>query len=190
MSHGFGTRPPGLPDSVQVHPASIVETAQVGEHTRVWAFAHILDGAKVGSHCNICDHTFVESGAVIGNRVTIKNGVSVWDKVTIEDSVFVGPHAVFTNHLTPRAFIKRGRQAWTPTLIRQGATIGAGAIILCGIEIGEYALIAAGAVVTKNVPAYAIVKGNPGRVTGYTCKCLHLRLTSSKDPQQCPHCGA
>ena len=157
--------------SVFVHPKGLCESDSVGPGTRIWAFAHVLPGAVIGTDCNICDHAFVEGGAVIGSGVTIKNAVLVWDKVTIEDEVFVGPNAVFTNDLRPRAAIKRGSEGWLPTLVRRGATIGANVTIVCGVTIGEYAFVAAGAVVARDVPPHGLVAGNPARFLGWACTC-------------------
>lgn len=176
---------PNLPDDVFVHPQGLCESEQVGAGTRVWAFAHVLPGAVVGAGCNLGESTFVEGGAVIGDRVTIKNGVQVWDRVTIEDDVFVGPNATFTNVLTPRAFVKLGREGFTPTVVRAGATIGANATIVCGTEIGPLAFVAAGAVVTRDVPAQTMVAGNPARAIGRVCRCAQ-RLD---DDGSCPACG-
>jgi UDP-2-acetamido-3-amino-2,3-dideoxy-glucuronate N-acetyltransferase len=161
--------------SVFVHPSGLCESDQVGPRTRVWAFAHVLDGAVVGADCNICDGAFVEGGAQIGDNVTIKNGVFVWDKVTIERDVFVGPGAVFTNDFTPRADFPKTPDEFLPTLVRQGATIGANATIVCGGTIGERAFIAAGAVVSGDVPAHALMAGVPARPVGWVCDC-GLRL--------------
>lgn len=160
-----------MDNSVYVHPKALVETNQIGSRTRIWAFAHVMKGAIIGSDCNICDHSFVESSVKIGNRVKIKNGVAVWEKVTIEDDVFLGPNCVLTNDINPRASIAKGSEGFLPTLIKKGATIGANATIVCGITIGEYAFIAAGAVVTKNVPDYALMVGVPAKLKGYVCQC-------------------
>ncbi len=160
-----------MDDSVYIHPKALVETDQIGPRTRVWAFAHIMKGAVIGSDCNICDHSFVESSVRIGNRVKIKNGVAVWEKVTIEDDVFLGPYCVLTNDFNPRAAIAKGSDGLLPTLVKKGATIGANATVVCGITIGEYAFIAAGAVVTRDVPSYALVVGVPAKLTGYVCQC-------------------
>jgi UDP-2-acetamido-3-amino-2,3-dideoxy-glucuronate N-acetyltransferase len=130
-----------------------------------------MRGAVVGSDCNIGEQCFIEAGASIGDRVTVKNGVAVWDRVTIEDDVFVGPCAVFTNDLKPRAAFKKTRESFLPTLVRRGSTIGANATIICGVTIGEGAFIGAGAVVTKNVPAFALMAGNPARRIGWICEC-------------------
>jgi UDP-2-acetamido-3-amino-2,3-dideoxy-glucuronate N-acetyltransferase len=147
------------------HPDARVETGAIGPRTRIWAFAHVLAGARIGADCNICDHTFIEGGAEIGDRVTIKCGVQLWEGVTIEDDVFVGPNATFTNDPFPRS--KRQPVSYARTRVRRGASIGANATILPGITIGSEAMIGAGAVVTRDVPARAIVVGNPGYVTGY-----------------------
>ncbi len=168
---GSPHRPEGLPASVFVHDRAFVESADIGEQTRVWGFAHVMKGVRVGSHCNLGEQVFLETGAIVGDRVTVKNGISIWDKVVIEDDVFLGPHLVFTNDMKPRAFIKRGGSALVPTLVKKGATIGAGAVIVCGVTIGEYAFIGAGAVVTKTVPAHARVLGNPGYLSDYVCVC-------------------
>lgn len=169
-----------MADEVFVHAAAINESETVGAGTRIWAFAHVMRGAVVGRGCNIGDHAFVEAGAVIGNGVTLKNGVAVWEGVTIEDFAFVGPGAIFTNDRYPRS--PRAPQAQTryadrgwldKTLVREGATIGAGAIIVCGTTIGRHAMVAAGAVVTRDVAEYQLVSGAPARPTGYVCACGH-----------------
>jgi UDP-2-acetamido-3-amino-2,3-dideoxy-glucuronate N-acetyltransferase len=159
------------PAGVFVHPQGLCESDQVGEGTRVWAFAHVLPGAVVGAGCNVCDHAFIEGGARVGDRVTIKNAVLVWDGVTVEDEVFLGPNMVFTNDLWPRAAVKKGPGEFVPTLVRRGATIGANATIVCGTTIGPHAFVAAGAVVTRDVPAHALVAGNPARPRGWVCTC-------------------
>ena len=147
------------------HPESRVESSDIGARTRVWAFAHILKGARIGSDCNVCDHTFIEGGAVVGDRVTLKCGVQLWDGVTLEDDVFVGPNATFTNDPFPRS--RRKPPQFSRTVVRRGASIGANATILPGIIIGTGAMVGAGAVVTRDVPAGAIVVGNPAAVSGY-----------------------
>ena len=168
-----------------VHPKGLCESDDVGEGTRVWAFAHVLSGAVVGHDCNICDHAFVEGGARLGNNVTVKNGVLVWDRVTIEDDVFLGPAMVFTNDFMPRAAIKKGHDALLDTVVRRGVTIGANATVVCGVAIGEHAFIGAGAVVVADVPAHALVLGNPGRQRGWICRCTG-RLD---DALTCGDCG-
>jgi acetyltransferase-like isoleucine patch superfamily enzyme len=172
-------------DSFFKHPLALVETDQVGEKTSVWAYAHVMKGAVVGSHCNIGDHAFVESGAVIGNEVTIKNGVAVWQYVTVEDRVFLGPNCSLTNDNRPRS-----KRDWTPvpTVIREGATVGANATIVCGCHIGRHAFIGAGAVVTRPVPDHAVVFGNPGRVHGFVCECCQP-LKGKGRVLTCAKCG-
>ena len=187
--NALGSRPQGLPDSVFIHPLALVESAEIGERTKIWPFTHVMKDAKIGADSNICEHVFIEGGAVIGERVTVKNGVSIWDLVTIKDEVFVGPGAVFTNHPRPRAFIRGIRSAWEPIIVHRGATIGAGAVIVCGVELGEYCFVAAGSVVTKSVPPYALVAGNPAKFKRYVCKCLQKRFESDDHRQTCPNCG-
>jgi len=149
-----------------VHSHGIVDTgAEIGDGTRIWAFAHILPGARIGSDCNVCDHVFVENDVVIGNRVTIKSGVQLWDGIRIEDDVFVGPNATFTNDPFPRS--KQHLQHYVITRICKGASIGANATILPGIVVGRNAMVGAGAVVTQNVPPNAVVYGNPARIHSY-----------------------
>lgn len=152
-------------DDVFVHEQGICETEQVGAGTRIWAFAHILPGARVGADCNICDGVFVEGGAKVGDRVTIKPGVQLWDGVELEDDVFVGPNATFTNDPFPRS--KAWLDEYPKTVVGSGASIGANATILPGIEVGRGAMVGAGAVVTRPVPPNAIVSGNPARIHGY-----------------------
>jgi acetyltransferase-like isoleucine patch superfamily enzyme len=168
------------------HPTALVETDQVGEGTNVWAYAHLMKGAAVGSHCNIGDHAFVETGAVVGDEVTIKNGVAVWAHVTVKNRVFLGPNAALTNDMRPRS----RQPGWTPvaTLIDEGATIGANATIVCGCNIGRYAFVGAGAVVTRPVPAHALVVGNPARVVGWVCQCGN-RLAGRQPSLACVGCG-
>lgn len=147
------------------HPNAIVESTQIGDQTRIWAFAHILPHARLGEDCNICDHVFIENDVVIGDRVTVKSGVQIWDGIVIEDDVFIGPNATFTNDPFPRS--KQYPERYAKTIIKKGASIGANATILPGITIGRYAMVGAGAVVTNDVPPYAIVYGNPARIKGY-----------------------
>ena len=160
-----------------IHPKAIVEPgAQIGEGTRVWAFAHILPGARIGRDCNICDGVFVENDVVIGDRVTVKCGVQVWDGVTLEDDVFVGPNATFTNDAFPRS--RQYPEMFETTLIQSGASIGANATILPGLKVGMHAMVGAGAVVTRDVPPNAIVVGNPARIHGYVSSTARTAMQS------------
>src|ERR1017187_8276552 len=155
-----------LPDgSYSRHATAIVESPSVGAGTRIWAFVHILPGAVIGAACNICDQTFIENDVRIGDRVTIKCGVQLWDGITLEDDVFVGPNATFSNDPFPRS--GQHPERYARTLVKRGASIGANATILPGLTIGEKAMVGAGAVVTHDVPPRAIVAGNPARIVGY-----------------------
>ncbi len=147
------------------HPNALCESGTIGERTRVWAFAHILPGARIGADCNICDQVFIENDVVVGDRVTVKCGVQLWDGLRVEDDVFIGPNATFTNDPFPRS--RKRPPEFAETCVRRGASIGANATILPGITIGERAMVAAGAVVTRSVPPNAIVRGNPARIVGY-----------------------
>jgi len=154
----------------ETHPTAVVEDgARVGEGTKIWHFAHVRAGATIGEDCTIGKDVFVDASATIGDRCKIQNGVSVYSGVTLEDDVFVGPSAVFTNDLRPRAEARDWRVV--PTLVRTGASIGANATIVCGIEVGIYAMVAAGAVVTHNVADHELVIGNPARHAGWVCRC-------------------
>lgn len=144
-----------------VHPQALCESTNVGEGTRIWAFAHVLPRALIGRDCNICDHVFIENDVRVGDRVTVKCGVQLWDGIELEDDVFVGPNATFTNDKYPRS--KKYPDAFPRTIVRRGASIGANATILPGITIGESAMVAAGAVVTRDVPPFAQVRGVPAR---------------------------
>jgi acetyltransferase-like isoleucine patch superfamily enzyme len=148
-----------------VHPQGICESETVGDLTRVWAFAHVLPGARIGVDCNICDHVLVENDVVVGDRVTVKSGVQLWDGVRLGDDVFVGPNVTFANDRFPRS--KQYPQEFLQTVVADGASLGAGSVILPGVRIGRNAMVGAGAVVTKDVPANAVVVGNPARITGY-----------------------
>lgn len=154
-----------------VHARALCESDDIGAGTRIWAFAHVMRGAHVGRDCNVGDHAFIETGAWVGDRVTIKNAVLVWDRVRIEDDVFVGPNVVFTNDWNPRAAFKKPASEFLPTRVERGATLGANASIVCGVTIGRFAFVGAGAVVTKPVPPHALVVGNPARRTGWICAC-------------------
>jgi acetyltransferase-like isoleucine patch superfamily enzyme len=169
------------PAQTFVHTKALVEEgATIGPGTRVWAFAHILPGAVIGRDCNICDHTFIENDVVVGDRVTIKCGVQLWDGVMVADDVFIGPNATFTNDPFPRS------RSYPPEfhriIICQGASIGANATILPGLTIGTKAMIGAGSVVTKDVPPYAIVVGNPASVIGYVDAATGLKPEFLQEP--------
>lgn len=163
--------------------ALVQEGARIGDGTRIWAFANIQAGAVIGEGCNVCDGSFIEKGAVIGSHVTIKHHVAVFDGVTIGDDVFVGSNVAFINDRYPRS---HRADPWTleKTVVKKGATLGSNSTILCGVTVGEYAVVGAGSVVTADVPPHRIVYGNPAESTGYACRCgrrLDERL-------QCP-CG-
>ncbi|WP_296698061.1 acyltransferase [Thiocapsa sp. UBA6158] len=147
-----------------IHPLSDVQTRQIGEGSRIWQFVVILPGARIGADCNICAHCLIENDVVIGDRVTIKSGVQLWDGLRIEDDVFIGPNVTFTNDRFPRS--KQYPDRFVTTLVKRGASIGGGAVILPGLTIGERAMVGAGAVVTRSVPAGATVVGNPARIIG------------------------
>src|SRR5260370_272118 len=140
------------------HPLAVVESSSIGENTRIWAFAHVLPGARIGRDCNICDHTFIENDVIVGDRGTVKCGVQLWDGLDVGDDVFIGPNATFTNDRFPRS--SRHLEKPLRTCIRKGASVGANATVLPGLTIGENSMIGAGAVVTRNIPANAIVTGN------------------------------
>lgn len=153
------------------HPSAVIdEPAELGEGTKVWHFCHVMAGARVGAGCVLGQNVFVARSAVIGDGCRIQNNVSVYDGVVLDREVFVGPSAVFTNVLTPRAAVDR-KDAFAPTHVGRGATIGANATVLCGTTLGAYALVAAGAVVTRDVPPFALVAGVPARRVGWACRC-------------------
>jgi UDP-2-acetamido-3-amino-2,3-dideoxy-glucuronate N-acetyltransferase len=152
--------------SIFIHESSYVDDgAVVGSGTKIWHFCHVLSGAQIGERCSLGQNVNVGSRAIIGNGVKIQNNVSIYDDVIIEDDVFCGPSCVFTNVINPRAFVER-KDEYKKTVVKKGASIGANATIVCGVTIGEYALVGAGAVVTKDVPPYALVYGSPARVMG------------------------
>jgi UDP-2-acetamido-3-amino-2,3-dideoxy-glucuronate N-acetyltransferase len=172
-----------------VHATACVdEPAVIGPGTKIWHFSHVCASASIGACCNIGQNVFIAPRVRIGNNVKIQNNVSVYEGVELEDDVFCGPSCVFTNVATPRAHLPRNRSSdYLPTLVRRGATIGANATIVCGRTIGEYAFVGAGAVVTADVPAYAIVYGNPARVRGHVCVC-GIKLTLSGEFAVCTAC--
>lgn len=152
---------------IYIHPTAIIdEGAVIGSGTRIWHFCHLMPQSRIGKNCNIGQNVFIDKNAVIGNGVKIQNNVSVYNGVVIEDDAFIGPSVVFTNVINPRSFKER-KNEFKKTVVRKGASIGANATLLCGIEVGAYAMIGAGAVVTRSVPDYAIITGNPARQTGW-----------------------
>lgn len=163
---------------VYIHPtAEVSPDAAVGVGTRIWRQAHIREHAQIGENCNIGKGVYIDAHVRIGSNVKIQNHVSIFEGVTLEDGVFIGPHVCFTNDMFPRAITPDGKlksaDDWeiTPTLVKYGASIGAGAVVVCGITIGTFALLGAGAVVTRDVPPHALVFGNPARQHGYVCRC-------------------
>lgn len=175
-------------EDIRVHDTAFVsEKAQIGKGTSIWQNCNILDDVKIGEDCNLGANVFIENGVVIGNRVKIKNNIAIYSGVTCEDDVFLGPNCVFTNVINPRSFISR-KSEFQPTLVKQGATVGANATVICGHTIGRYALVGAGAVVTKDVPDYGLMVGNPARLVGYVCKC-GTTLKEEGDILNCPVCG-
>ncbi len=181
-----------------VHPTAIVDArARIGEGTRVWAHAQIREHARVGRECNVGTGAYVGAGVVVGDRCKIENNASLFEGLTLEDGVFVGPHAVFTNDRRPRSVNPDGSLQtaadWVigATTVRRGASIGSGAIVLPGLTIGPYALVGAGAVVTKDVPAHAVVVGNPARAAGWVCCCGRTRAAAMvPDPDGAMRCDA
>jgi acetyltransferase-like isoleucine patch superfamily enzyme len=169
-----------------IHPKAVVDTKAIGDKTRIWAFVHILKGAVIGSNCNICDHCFIENDVTIGDDVTIKSGVYIWDGTKIEDNCFIGPNVSFTNDLYPRS--KVYPKKFPPLLIKEGASIGAGSVLLVGVTIGKYAMVGAGSIVTKNIGDYELVYGNPARNHGYICKCKNKITPKVNKISKC-NCG-
>lgn len=170
-----------------IHPSAVVdEGVSLGEDTRVWHFVHVTSGARVGKRCSLGQNVFVGKSVLIGDGVKIQNNVSIYEGVDVGDDVFLGPSCVFTNVNNPRAFIER-KSEYRKTRIGKGASVGANATIVCGHDLGEYAFVGAGAVVTKNVPAYALVVGNPARRTGWMCRC-GVKLENGANVT-CKSCG-
>jgi UDP-2-acetamido-3-amino-2,3-dideoxy-glucuronate N-acetyltransferase len=168
------------------HPTAIIDAgATIGEGTKIWHFCHVMPTAVIGSNCNIGQNVYVDNNTIIGNNVKIQNNVSVYNGVVLEDDVFAGPSMVFTNVINPRSFIER-KTEFKQTLVKKGASIGANAVIVCGNTIGEYAFIGAGAVVTKNVPAYALMAGNPAKQIGWVSMYGHRLVFDEKGMAVCP----
>mmetsp|Transcript_10468 Transcript_10468/g.33859 ORF Transcript_10468/g.33859 Transcript_10468/m.33859 type:complete len:194 (+) Transcript_10468:2551-3132(+) len=175
-----------------VHESAIVDDgAKIGKDTRVWHFVHVCSGAQIGESCSLGQNVFVGNRVTIGNNVKVQNNVSVYDNVHIEDDVFCGPSMVFTNVYNPRSFIER-KTEYRDTLVKKGATLGANCTIVCGVTIGEYSLIGAGAVINKDVPAFALMVGVPGKQIGWISKYgeqLELPITGT-GTEKCEHTGA
>jgi len=172
-----------------VHESSYVDAgAIIGEGTKIWHFCHISEGARIGKNCTLGQNVFVGRNVTIGNNCKIQNNVSVYEGVVLEDDVFCGPSMVFTNVDTPRSAYPRGPEGYLKTLVKRGCTIGANATVVCGITLGEHSFVGAGAVVTRDVPPYALVYGNPARIRGWMCEC-GTRLGFQNDRAECPQCG-
>jgi len=175
-----------------VHESSYVDEGSiVGEGTNIWHFSHVMSGATIGRRCNIGQNVVISSGATIGDNVKIQNNVSIYTGVTLEDDVFCGPSMVFTNVVNPRSHVSR-KDEYRRTVVRRGATLGANSTIVCGHSIGRYAFVGAGAIVTRDVPDYALVLGNPARVTGCMCQCGVKLASGAQCPAhaRCAACGA
>ena len=172
-----------------VHESSYVDDpSEIGEGTKIWHFSHVMANAKIGKKCSIGQNVVISPNVTIGNNVKIQNNVSVYEGVVLEDDVFCGPSMVFTNVTTPRSGTPRNTSAdYAPTVVKRGASIGANATIVCGHTLGEFAFVGAGSVVTKDVPAYAMVYGNPARIRGYACEC-GVKLTFAGDSAACTEC--
>lgn len=171
-----------------VHESSYVDDgARIGRGTKIWHFCHVMPGAEIGRQCSLGQNVVVMPGARIGNNVKIQNNVSIYEGVILEDDVFCGPSCVFTNVSTPRSQVPR-KGEYQRTVVKRGATVGANATVVCGITLGEYAFIGAGAVVTSDVPPYALMVGVPARRVGWMCRCgERLHLTDGRGP--CDRCG-
>ncbi len=179
-----------MPDYLVHESAYVDQPCEIGAGTKIWHFCHVMAGAKIGRDCVLGQNVMVAAGVTIGDRVKIQNNVSVYAGVTMEDEVFVGPSVVFTNVLTPRAHIPR-KHEFRQTLVCRGATVGANATIVCGVTIGRYALVGAGAVVTGDIPEFSLAYGTPARVQGWVCQCgVRLPLGASGEPSvvQCAAC--
>jgi UDP-2-acetamido-3-amino-2,3-dideoxy-glucuronate N-acetyltransferase len=176
-----------MPDYFVHDSAYVDEPVEIGAGTKIWHFCHVSKGARIGKGCSLGQNVYVGSRTVIGDNCKIQNNVSIYDLVTLENDVFCGPSMVFTNDLNPRAAFPKGGQ-WIPTLVRQGASLGANCTIVCGITIGRNAFVAAGSLVRKDVPEYAIVAGNPARIIGWMCRCGGRLSFADGKTAVCPAC--
>jgi UDP-2-acetamido-3-amino-2,3-dideoxy-glucuronate N-acetyltransferase len=170
----------------QIHPTAVIDDGcEIGEGTKIWHFSHVMPHCVIGKNCNIGQNVVVSSGVILGNNVKVQNNVSIYTGVQCEDDVFLGPSMVFTNVINPRSAVNRKNQ-YAKTIVKKGATIGANATIVCGIELGRFAFIGAGAVVTKSVADYALVMGNPARQTGWMSEYGHKLLFNKEGIAVCP----
>ncbi|MCH8819263.1 MAG: N-acetyltransferase [Acidobacteria bacterium] len=184
-----------MTNDVFIHPTSIVESDRIGKGTKIWAFTHVMKEVEIGENCNIGEHCFLESGVIVGSHSTIKNGNMLWEGVVLDDGVFVGPQVCFTNDTFPRSprfspvSQRYSNREWLlSTRLKQGASIGAGAVLLPGLTIAAFAMVGAGSVVTSDVPAHALVTGNPARVRKWVCQCGHP-LEFQQSSATCSKCG-
>jgi len=176
-------------DSYYAHPSAIIdEGCEIGEHSKIWHFSHIMPGCKIGNNCNLGQNVVVSPKVILGNNVRVQNNVSIYEGVICEDDVFLGPSMVFTNVINPRSAVSR-KHEYMKTVVRKGASIGANATIVCGNEIGEYAFVGAGAVIIKNVPAYALVVGNPSRQIGWMSEFGHRLHFDAEGKAHCEESG-
>lgn len=176
-----------LPSNIPpfLHPFAVVESNQIGQGTRIWGWTHIQADVIIGKNCNIGEHCFIENGVKIGNNVVVKNGISLWNGVTVLDDAFLGPHAVFTNERYPRSGFPK---QYEKIVIEQGASLGAGVVVVPGVTIGRYATVGAGSVVTKKVVPHALVFGNPAIIFGWMCIC-GLKLSKEQESETVCSCG-
>jgi UDP-2-acetamido-3-amino-2,3-dideoxy-glucuronate N-acetyltransferase len=172
-----------------VHESAYVDDGcRIGAGTKVWHFSHLMSGAVIGERCNIGQNVVISPDVVLGNNVKVQNNVSIYTGVILEDDVFCGPSMVFTNVINPRSHVVR-KHEYQRTLVGRGASLGANCTVVCGHDIGQFAFVGAGAVVTKHIPAYALVVGNPGRVTGWVCEC-GVKLAAGATPPPAARCGS